>query len=329
MRKADGRTWRFWAMLGLLVACGSRTGLGVVDVPPTIDASADAPEDVVAPRDAQAERDAIPDALPPIDARPRDADRTDCPDASDTLVYVIANDNRLYSFHPPTSQFRSIGTIACPNTGGETPFSMAVDRKGVAYVLFSAGAQGSPGGRLYRVSTATAACAATAFQPGQASFRLFGMGFVALGGGPTDTLFIAGSGQRAGDAEGLATIDLTTFRVNPIGNFTPAIQRAELTGTGDGRLFGFYTKANQAGSVVGEIDPLTAQVFAESPLPTVDQGSGWAFAAWGGDFYLFTGASPVTTAVVRFRPADGSVTQVATINALIVGAGVSTCAPQG
>jgi hypothetical protein len=316
-------------MLALLFACGSRTGLGVVDVVDAPDASTDAAIDVRPARDAAAEIDAVPDALPPIDARPGDADRTDCPDASDTLVYLIANDNRLLSFHPPTAAVRPIGTIACPNTGGETPFSMAVDRKGVAYVLFSASTPGSAGGRVYRVSTATAACVATPFQPGQGNFRLFGMGFVALGGGPTDTLFIAGSGQRVGDAEGLATLDLTSFRVNPIGNFAPVIQRAELTGTGDGRLFGFYTKPSQPnGSVVGEINPLTAQVFAESPLPNVDQGNGWAFAAWGGDFYLFTGAG-ARSPVWRFRPSDGTVAQVAIVDALVVGAGVSTCAPQG
>jgi hypothetical protein len=309
-------------MLGVLVACGSRTGLGVVDVPPVADASADAPADVLPPRDAAPEREAAPDALPPIDASRRDADRTDCPDADATLVYVIANDNRLLAFDPPAASFRTIGTIACPSTGGANPFSMAVDRKGVAFVLFN-------DGRLFRVSTATAACVATTFQPNQLNFRTFGMGFVALGGGATDTLFIAGSGQDNGN-EDLGRIDLTTFRVTRIGTFNPLIHGAELTGTGDGRLFGFYKRTTGAtSSVIGEIDPTDARVFAESPLPTVNQGSGWAFAYWGGDFYMFVGTGAASSTVVRFRLADGSVTPVANVGSLIVGAGVSTCAPQG
>ena len=91
-----------------------------------------------------------------------------CPDAGATLIYVIGLSNTLYSFDPSSASFTPVGTIACPDP--ETPFSMAVDREGVAYVLFSSG-------NLYRVSTKTAACTPTPYKgtPG----LLFGMGFVA------------------------------------------------------------------------------------------------------------------------------------------------------
>lgn len=62
-------------------------------------------------------------------------------------------------------------------------------------------------------------------------------------------------------------------------------------------------------------------------LPGVTQASGYAFAIWGGDFYLFT-APFDGTIVTRFRASDGSIVQVATSPQVIVGAGVSTCAPQ-
>ena len=63
---------------------------------------------------------------------------------------------------------------------------MAVDRTGIAYVVFS------PSGELFRVSTATAACEPTPFVSGQGGFSsTFGMGF----SGDTDggeTLYVAG-----------------------------------------------------------------------------------------------------------------------------------------
>jgi hypothetical protein len=310
------------AFLFLLVACGSRTGLfGISD--DDIDLLPDGGRRPPNGRDAQAFFDArIPDALPPIDAvPPRDANRLDCPDADSTLIYVVTTDNELYSFNPPDGAFKFISKIACP-AGNDTPFSMAVDRKGVAYVLFT-------DQRIYRVSTATGACIGTSFQPNQQGFGNFGMGYATNEVGPIETLFVAGTrDQNQTVSPGLARIDPTTFALTKVGNFVPDIARAELTGTGDGRLFAFYTKGIDNGppSYIGEINTTTAQVVAETPFPTVDQGNGWAFAFWGGDFYMFTapgGGSDVT----RYRPVDNSVKVVASLPTRIVGAGVSTCAP--
>jgi hypothetical protein len=302
-----------------LVACGSRTGLFVDDTfgPLADDGGADAR----ARRDGAVEDAEVPDALPPLDARPPvDANRTDCPDADATLIYVVTEQTELYSFYPPDGTFTKIGNIVCPAPTGTTPFSMAVDRKGVAYVVYN-------DGNLYRVSTATAACVGTTFTPGQQNFQTFGMGYATLGGGPAERLFIAGDAQN-GSASGLGYINTTAFTLQTIGDFIPNINRAELTGTGDGRLFAFYTKlGTPTGSYIGEISQTTAAVTAEQAFPTLDQGNGWAFAFWGGDFYLFTAPQTRSSIVSRFRPLDGSLTQVAAISSLIVGAGVSTCAP--
>lgn len=301
--------------LVVLAACGSRTGLFVDDtfgpLPP--DASADARAD--------ARLDGGADVIPTIDASRAEADvfRDDCPDAAATLVYVVTVDNELFAFDPASVSFRPIGVIACPAPPGTTPFSMAVDRNGVAFVLFNDGA-------LYRVSTATAACIGTTFQRNQLGFRTFGMGYATEGLGPSEALFVAGDTSQAG-ADGLARIDTSTFRLSRVGSFSPSIDRAELTGTGDGRLFAFYTKPRESGSYVGEVDPRTARVLGENRLGTVNQGSGWAFAFWGGDFYLFTSPG-AGSRVTRFRPADNSVTELTTLPTMIVGAGVSTCAPQ-
>jgi hypothetical protein len=320
----------FASIVVVVAACGSRTGLML---PFDFDAGGGGADGAVHPGQDAGEED----ALPPIDVRvPEDVVvPSDCPDASSTFIYLISEANQLYSFYPPAAELTLIGTIACPITiPGETPFSMAVDRAGVAYSVFSA--TGPPpagteiGGELFRVSTATAACEPTGFRIGQQGFaRTFGMGFSQTDNDAGETLYVASNGTPSQ----LATIDVTGgYALTPIGPLTPNVSSAELTGTGGGGLFGFWNPLDAQNhqtpsSAIVQIDKTSGQVTNSSTLTDLMQGTGWAFAFWGGDFYLFT-APNNTTLVTRFRPSDGSLVQVAHINDLIVGAGVSTCAPQ-
>src|SRR5262249_31106006 len=151
----------------------------------------DAGQDVLVRFDARPGSDAreatADDVIPPIDVRPRvDVRRDDCPDADATLVYLVSAEETLLSFYPPTATFTTIGTLACPAPTGMNPFSMAVDRKGKAYVLYWFGAVAGSPGRIFQVSTATAACVSTSFVPGQQGFDTFGMGFVSDNGGPAE-----------------------------------------------------------------------------------------------------------------------------------------------
>jgi hypothetical protein len=312
------------AVFGLLAACGSKTGLILPfdeDASPTpIEAGAD----VVHHKDAPApvEEDAAEeDALPPIDVTPPPPDAfTDCPDAGATLVYVITQSNDLFSFYPPTATFTKVGTIACPTPVPSQPFSMAVNHKGIAYIVFQSG-------DLFRVSTLTAACQATGFKKNQGGFATtFGMAFSGDNTPEGETLYVAGDGTPPA----LARIDVANgYGLTTVGDFNPAITAAELTGTRAGDLFGFWDPGNNFNpdSAIVQIDKTNAVVTNSTTLPGVEQGNGWAFAFWGGDFYTFT-APNGGTQVTRFRPSDGSVTLVATSNETVVGAGVSTCAPQ-
>jgi hypothetical protein len=312
MRTLLGSAFFASVLLGM-GACGSRTGLLSSEVVGVQDSSTS--DRGVSPR-----RDAtpVPDALPSIDARPPiDVDRNDCPDPSATFVYVVTSSNELLSFYPPSRTFRTIGTLACPSAPGTSPYSMAVNRRGVAYVLYS-------DGQLFRASTLTAACTATAFQPGQSGFQVFGMGFSSDQGGPGETLYVAGDAQQGG-VNGLAKIDTTTFRLTPISPALP--ERAELTGTGDGRLFAFYADDSNTASRIGQVDKTTGTISAEDSLQT-EQGGGWAFAFWGGSFYLFTGDSGGGgSRVTRYDPNLRQESAYTSSASLIVGAGVSTCAP--
>lgn len=309
------------AALGALASCGARTGLLSPDEEQAVDGAA--PFDGSRFRDAtrfvdvyeSPEADTGLDVIPPIDVIvPTDAFRSQCVDAAATLIYVITEQYDLYSFDPSSLAFTNIGAIACPSAPGATPFSMAVDERGIAYIVFN-------DGNLYRVSTATAACEATAFTPGQNGFTTFGMGFSADTTDTGETLFVASDGNSE-----LGSIDVTSFTLTPVGGFNPVINMAELTGTGAGQLFGFYS-TDPGDSAIAQIDKATAAVTNVTPLPGVAQGSGWAFAFYGGDFYLFTAPSAPGSTVTRFRPSDNSITVLTTLPETIVGAGVSTCAP--
>ncbi|MGD0528633.1 MAG: hypothetical protein ABSE49_26090 [Polyangiaceae bacterium] len=330
----------------IVAACGSRTGLLVPTETDAGHADSSVPHDARPPEvgvDVQEEPDVVEeDALPPIDVIVTPPPNP-CPDAGSTLVYVITSQNVLLSFYPPTAAFTTIGSIVCPDTTGDSPFSMAVDHTGIAYVAFQSG-------NVFRVSTANAACVATKRNPTTAGVfdSQYGMGFSANvgadggfandggdAGDNVETLYLAGNpgGLDNGfEPIVLGSMSTTTFLSSTIGTVTPSIYGAELTGTGSGELFAFYVvDPNAGGAAIGELDRTTAQLVAMNPLPGVDIAGGWAFAFWGGNFYTFTapGGPGSSTLVQRFDPSDGTVSMITTINNLtVVGAGVSTCAPQ-
>ncbi len=295
-------------------ACGARTGLLA---PEELDSSlADVHQDVK--HDHEASIDAgEEDALPPIDVSFIDVPiPNDCPDAGSTLIYVLGAANELYSFYPPTLAFTKIGTVSCG--GGSSPFSMAVNRLGIAYAVFD-------DGHLFQISTANAACQSTTYKPAQLNWNNFGMGY-STGPDGGDSLFVI-EVDFTNPSQGLGTIDTSNFTLSKVGSFQPDLTpECELTGTGDGRLFALCL-SQQAGSTLAEIDPQTAKVIGADQLTIGGGQEALAFAFWGGDFWIFTGAGGQSD-VNRFRPTDGTTTTPTTHPSTIVGAGVSTCAPQ-
>jgi hypothetical protein len=338
-------------------ACGSRTGLLVPDDETpggggTTPGGGTSPgggtqpggggpgSDAGPALDAAAPRDAGPmlDALPPIDVAvpPNTPVAAVCADAGAKLIYLISEQYDLFSFNPPTGALAGIGHINCPTTGvmcpsylgggPPTPFSMAVDELGFAYIVYC-------DGELFQVSTADGHCEPTGFASDQSRFPVtFGMAFTQNPQDGGETLYVAGDIGDGGPTP-LGSINPTTLDLSVVGPFVPSIPAPELTGTAAGALFGFYEfrptdGADQAG--IAQVDPSTARVIANSALPGVEQGGAWAFAFWAGDFYLFTapagGHTP--TLIQRYQPADGTIVDVSSIPDTIVGAGVSTCAPQ-
>jgi hypothetical protein len=245
-----------------------------------------------------------------------------CADANKD-VFVIAEDRSFYSFHPPTLTFESKGLLDCP-TGGATPTSMAVDRNGLAWVRHSDGS-------VWKVDTRDLSCEATAYQPQVAAFAKFGMGFATeTKGGSAEVLYLSDS-----NGAGLGKLDTKALSVSFIGAYTGGLtgMPSELTGTGDGKLYGFFVTSP---AQVAEISRATGEILATKELAGVYAGNAWAFSFYGGDFFIYTsseGGGPPRgggggSDVTRYRPSDGTIEVVKSkIGFKIVGAGVSTCAP--
>jgi len=290
----------------LAASCGARTGLlapeeeeASVDAKPDVHDAHE--EDAMIEEDASEEDVVFPD-VPII---------SDCPDAGATLVYVLGSANELYSFYPPTLAFTSIGTITCP--AKSSPNSMAVTRSGIAFTNFL-------DGNLYEISTENAACKATTYVPNQDNVTTYGMGYAGLPDGG-EQLYVSENGSKT--AIGLGFIDTTSFTLNFIGAFQPQQFNCELSGTGAGQLFGFCPFGS--GSYLIEINPTNAAVSSSHQLSAGSNNTSFAFAFWGGDFWIFTGNGQST--VTEYDPVAQKETTVATAPIEIVGAGVSTCAP--
>jgi hypothetical protein len=313
------------------VACGSRTGLLV---PPPGDAATDVVIDMEVPdvdaaveedaADAAVEEDAAieEEGLPVLDVTFPDA--PGCADSGATLVYLVTQEGNLLSFDPATLTPTLIGPVSCPSAS--SPFSMAVDRSGIAYVLYADGS-------LWRVDTATAKCAATSYTPDQQGFSTFGMGYSAdvpdAGGADGgETLYVDQElpGGGGSPSLGLARIDTETMRLAFIAPFSPPTTGMELTGDGTGRLFGFAALVT-GGSHVAEIDPANGDILSDNQLSVGMIGDGWAFALWGGKFWIFTSPGGTTT-VTEFDPTTGLESTATALMGTVVGAGVSTCAPE-
>jgi hypothetical protein len=237
-----------------------------------------------------------------------------CP-AGTEQIYLLDETGDLYKFCPPTLEITLVGPIAC--TGSYGTYSMAIDRYATAWVLYQ-------DGKLYKVNINSLVCTATSFQPGQAGFDTFGLAFSTdTPGGNTEKLFVS---RSVNPGATLGVIDTTTLTLTVIGAYDSIDGRAEMTGTGDARLFGAFEGTPY---VIAEIDKTNAHILSKAPQNAISyepSSSNFAFAHWGGDFWLFVGPGTKTD-IFQYKPSDNSTTLVKTLTQVIVGAGVSTRAP--
>lgn len=241
-------------------------------------------------------------------------------------IFVIDGASKqLSAFDPETSKFDDLGILRCPSSG--SPFSMAVARDNTAWVLFN-------NGDIFHVDLDTLRCDPTGFLRGQQGFTTFGMGFVSdTPGGDAETLYIASGPDGTGARGQLGTINLDTMKVRPLGTL-PMMDSPELTGTGQAELWGFTP--NIAVPLVAQIDKRNAAYSNAFRLPALMSSNqsprAWAFAYWGGSFFIFlqrASDQDDSTRVWQLDRISGRVQMGPQTGRQIVGAGVSSCAPVG
>jgi hypothetical protein len=244
-----------------------------------------------------------------------------CSAEATNFVYVLSAENDLYSFAPSAKQFTKIGALQCGQMTG--PNSMAVDRDANAYVNYPFTVLPTGfAGTVFKVSTKDASCSAAPVMSLPLDWAQVGMGYSTVGSSTSEALYVASQG-----GQGLALLDFGKGVVAPIGPFTGILagKQAELTGTGDGRLFGFFTTTPV---YVAQIDKSSGATNSPVPMTGVPTPTDWAFSFWGGHFYLYVSQGSGTT-VVDYDPTSGAInpSYISNIGFDIVGAGVSTCAP--
>jgi hypothetical protein len=237
------------------------------------------------------------------------------------LVYTVDQNNQLATFDPVTKAFMDLGALDCPAEFLASPFSMGIDRTAGAWVLYSSG-------ELFKVDTKTLACSPTTWSSPSGLLQ-FGMGFSTdTAGGTTDTLYIAGGSGPTQPTSALNRLDTNSMTPSPVGTVTGW---PELTGTGNAELWGFFPTTTFGGIPrVEQIDKTSGAAARTFNLPDLTgNASAWAFAFFGGDFFIFLMRdTELATTVYQIDGMDGGIKgMTATNGRTIVGAGVSTCAP--
>ncbi|RMG94671.1 MAG: hypothetical protein D6705_15600 [Deltaproteobacteria bacterium] len=250
-------------------------------------------------------------------------------------IYVLNTDPpSVWFFDPPANTFTQIGALSCPAPPGFTANSMAIDREGNAWINYYEVT--SQTGKMFKAPLwALDQCEELPYVNPNQSWWLLGMGYAVTDPQSScDELFVYRSDRyleypnfSPGGSQ-LGRYDDVAHVIDVIGD--AAYPVAELTGTGDGRLFGFAAVSQGTAKLV-EFDKDTAAEKASQNL-SIDITNAFAFAFWGGDVYLFTETSPLSgvSKVTRLdydgNEGGGLSTYNPNTGIHIAGAGVSTCA---
>jgi hypothetical protein len=255
-----------------------------------------------------------------------------CPCAPGTeLIYVLSDSGTIWSFDPEDLHFNRIADIACGPF--YDTFSMGVSRKARAWVQYQTG-------DVYTVDlndpNDPIECLDPGFEHGHPKFPNFGMAFVANSLlDPCDKLYAhtAIGPEVIGPSSGaLGVIDPYTIQLSEVAPLDYGW--GELTGTSTGRLFAYE---GITPPLLNEYDKATGELLDTFPLPELSTDSAFAFAWWGGDFYLFHDPNNFGSYSdvwhLDYDESDGpgqTLTKIVSPAPIrIVGAGVSTCVPAG
>lgn len=239
-----------------------------------------------------------------------------CADDNTKLIYIVSTSNDFLGFDPrklPGDPIKRIGKLTCEPY--RSPFSMTIDRGGVAWVEYD-------DGQVFNVNLTTAECKKPPRM--HAPDGVFTMAFVA--DGDAEQLYTVDTRSQH-----MYTVDTRSLARTQIELVEPRTDESvDLTGTGDGKLYGFFTSTYDV-PWVQELDRKTAHAVGKKMPLGVDapgQYTAWAFAQWGGSLYLFTSGAQGSQVHTIDRQTGAHRTVISDLGYEISGAGVSTCAPE-
>ena len=243
-------------------------------------------------------------------------DNSNCGSGAEFVYTIDEFTNQLSRFDPHTKTFTDLGALSC-NQGAATPFSMGVDRNTIAWVLYDSGT-------LYHVDINNGlACTPTTWNS-PLGLIVFGMGFSTdTPGGTTDSLFVGGGGGQMASSFTLAKVNTAAMTAQMVGS-EPDLP--EMTGNSNAELWGFIPSDTSARVV--QFNKTDGSILTSFNEPTLaGSTNGYAFAHWGGDYWVFLSQQAMTT-VYQVDHTSGAITSTTLApGRTVVGAGVSTCAP--
>lgn len=270
-----------------------------------------------------------------------DGGSCDCVNVRDGIYVLDSNaPPSVWFYDPPQNRFERVGALGCPAPAGTVANSMAIARNGYAWLNYYQTGVDPNGsdwvGRMYRAPLGDLGnCQSLDYAGGRGTWFLMGMGYATRGTSSCDNLYLYNSDKYTqypnfeSTASALAIWNAGDGDANPLGATNYPV--AELTGTGDGRLYGFATVGQNRSNLV-QFDKSDASEIEVVPLDGLDITNAFAFAFWGGDVYFFTQIAPgMTNSKVTRLDYDGNdgggLRVIHESSGLhITGAGVSTCA---
>jgi hypothetical protein len=288
---------------------GADVDTDVQDTDTEVDSGADTqtdedpPDDTATDTSTDTATEEVPDDPPPAD---------DCTDSDDLIYAFSRDDSTLYTFDPASLSFTSLGRVRCSTT--YTASSMAVDRSGNAYIRYSDDS-------VFRVELSTLACSSTSYSDRSTRFDSFGMGY------STDSDDTWRDQMYVANEDTLGVLDTTSWTISSIGRMP---SQSELTGNAAGELWAILPLESPAKIVqLDKTDGATLTTLPLRSFPSPSNIDTFAFATWGGDFYVFIGEHGFgrTTDVYKVTPSGTMTKELEDVGFNVVGAGVSTCAP--
>lgn len=225
-------------------------------------------------------------------------------------MYLLDRNSHFFRFNPTSFDVKFVGKLNCSTTA--YPYSMALQRNGVAWTLFT-------NGNLYTFNTTTALCQITSYKSGQKGLILFGMKFITDKSSNTERLYI--TSDSSNPPYRLATIDIMTLEISITGYYNNIHGRAELTSTYDGKLYGLFEGIPY---IIAEINQTNGEILSKTSLNSIQytpDSSHFAFESYLLNFFLFVGDNTFTD-IFTYDVSSKIITKQKTISNGIVGTGI-------